>query len=74
MSLEIERKESVLNDLSPQMMNLLNSKGQKAEVINDKQLRCIEFKSEKQIFIPRSFKENSAKEELVLEHVMQFRR
>jgi hypothetical protein len=42
------------------MQKLLASKGQKSE----------EFRNNKQIMICKSFKENTAKEELVLEHVM----
>ncbi len=72
MSAAPETKKSM--ELTPQMQNLLNSKGQRADVINEKRLRCYDYRDGKQVLVCRSFKENSAKEELVLEHVMQFRR
>lgn len=45
MSGVMESKKSM--ELSPQMQNLLNSKGQRAEVINEKRLRCYEYRDGK---------------------------
>jgi len=46
------------------------NKTAKADVINEKTLRCAEYREGKQGMVSRCFKENNAKEELVLEHVI----
>jgi hypothetical protein len=68
----LDSKKSV--DMPADMNKLMAMKGNKADVINEKKLRCADYRDGKQITVCRSFKENTAKEELVLEHVMQFRR
>ncbi|CAD8138022.1 unnamed protein product [Paramecium pentaurelia] len=45
-----------------------------ATVVNEKLQRCKDFKEGKDIAIPFCYKENSPKEELVLEHVQQFQK
>ncbi|CAD8046319.1 unnamed protein product [Paramecium sonneborni] len=45
-----------------------------ATVVNEKLQRCRDFKEGKDILIPFCYKENSPKEELVLEHVQQFQK
>ncbi|CAD8043995.1 unnamed protein product [Paramecium primaurelia] len=45
-----------------------------ATVVNEKLQRCKDFKEGKDITIPFCYKENSPKEELVLEHVQQFQK
>ncbi|CAK78642.1 unnamed protein product (macronuclear) [Paramecium tetraurelia] len=45
-----------------------------ATVVNEKLQRCKDFKDGKDITIPFCYKENSPKEELVLEHVQQFQK
>lgn len=60
-------------DLNPFVNNIQNSKNP-APVINEKLQRCIDFKLGKYGGIYVGFKENSPKEELVLEHVIQYKR
>ena len=55
-------------------MSLLQNSKTPAPVINEKTQRCAEFKQGKYGNIPVCFKENSPKEELVLEHVIQYKR
>ncbi|CAD8136523.1 unnamed protein product [Paramecium octaurelia] len=45
-----------------------------ATVVNEKLQRCRDFKEGKDIPVPFCYKENSPKEELVLEHVQQFQK
>ena len=56
------------------VMSLLQNSKTPAPVINEKTQRCAEFKQGKYGNIPVCFKENSPKEELVLEHVIQYKR
>ena len=53
---------------------LLQASKTPAPVINEKLQRCSDFKLGKYVTIPICFKENTPKEELVLEHVIQYKR
>ena len=57
-------------ELSSQMAALLYNKDESAEVINEKSQRCEDFKNGKCGLVTRNFTKNTAKEELVLEHVI----
>lgn len=56
------------------VMALLQNAKTPAPVINEKLQRCSDFKLGKFGPIPTCFRENSPKEELVLEHVIQYKR
>ena len=57
-------------ELSSQMAELLHNKDHKAVVLNEKIKRCHEFKDGKCGPVTKNFTKNTAKEELVLEHVI----
>ena len=68
------KKNTMSGDLSSQMIDLLHNKDHKAVVLNEKIKRCQEFKDGKCGVVTKNFIKNTAKEELVLEHVIQYRR
>lgn len=55
------------------LVAMLQNSKTPAPVINEKLQRCSDFK-QKSANIPPCFKENTPKEELVLEHVIQYKR
>lgn len=44
------------------------------QVINEKLVRCVKFKDGRYGYVPHTYTENSPKEELVLEHVIQYQK
>ena len=70
-------QEEEINKEFAETKNLLDNLDQFFEhheggVINEKEERCRDFKNGKYGEVPRCYKENSPKEELVLEHVIQY--
>jgi len=71
MSLATEQTKIVQYDLMNQAVNPEEGYGQ---VINEKLIRCNNFKDGRYGNIPICYTENSPKEELVLEHVIQYQK